>query len=68
MNIPEGLTAEQASQIRIAVTLDESRKDYCDRHLLFQSPSRRIAKNRFWGDGLLLLFRSRRYDFRELNL
>jgi hypothetical protein len=67
MNIPEGLTAEQANQIRTAVTLNESRKDYRDRHLLFQSPSHRIAKNRFQRDGLLLPFGSRRYDFREPN-
>lgn len=67
MNIPEGLTAERAKQIRTAVTLAESRQDYRDRHLLFQSPSRRIANNRFWGDGLLLPFGSRRDDFREPN-
>jgi hypothetical protein len=67
INIPEGLTVERANQMRTAVTLADSRKDYRDRHLLFQSPSRRIAKNRFWGDGLLLAFGSRRYDFREPN-
>lgn len=67
MNIPEGLTAERANHIRITVTLAESRKDYRDRHLLFQSPSRRIAKNRFREDGLLLPFGSRRHDFREPN-
>jgi hypothetical protein len=67
MNIPEGLTTERAGQIRTAVTLAESRKDYRDRHLLFQSLSLRIAINRFWGDGLLLPFGSRRSDFREPN-
>jgi len=67
MNIPDGLTAERASQIRTAVTLAKCRKDYRDRHLLFQSPSHRIARNRFCGDGLLLPFGSRRYDFREPN-
>ena len=67
MNIPEGLTAERASQVRTAVTLAESRKDYRDRCLLFQSPSRRIAINRFWRDGLLLPFGSRRHDFQEPN-
>lgn len=67
MNIPEGLTAERANQIRTAVTLAESRKDYLDRHLLFQSPSGRIAKNRFRVDGLLLPFGARRDDFREPN-
>lgn len=67
MNIPNGLTAERASQIRTAVTLAKCRKDYRDRHSLFQSPSHRIARNRFCEDGLLLPFGSRRYDFREPN-
>ncbi|KAL7789378.1 hypothetical protein V8C37DRAFT_417967 [Trichoderma ceciliae] len=67
MKIPEGLTAERASHTRLAVTLDESRKDYLDRHLLFQSPSRRIAKIRFRQDGLLLPFGSRRHEFQEPN-
>jgi hypothetical protein len=67
INIPEGLTARQANQARTAVTLAESRKDYRDRNLLFQSPSHRIAKDRFWRDGLLLPFGSRRDAFREPN-
>lgn len=67
MDIPEGLTAERANQIRIALTLAESRKDYRDRHLIFQSPSHRIARNRFREDGLLLPFGSQRCDFREPN-
>ena len=67
MTVPEGLTAERAKQIRTAVTLSESRKDYRDRNLLLQTPSHRIAKNRFWEEGLLLPFGSRRYEFREPN-
>lgn len=67
LDIPEGLTAERATQIRTAVTLAESRKDYRDRHLLLQKPPRRIAKSRFWEDGLLLPFGSRRHEFREPN-
>ena len=47
MVIPEALTAERAYQIRATVTLSECRKDYRDRHLLLQPPSRRIAKHRF---------------------
>ena len=66
-DVPEGLTAEQARQIRRDVTLAKSRKDYRDRNLLFQSPSRRIAKNQYSGDGLLLPFGSQRHDFREPN-
>ncbi|OBT63191.1 hypothetical protein VE03_07739 [Pseudogymnoascus sp. 23342-1-I1] len=67
MDIPAGLTMERANQIRTAITLAESRKDYRDRYLLFQTPSRRIAKNRYWGDGLLLPFGSPRVDFQEPN-
>ncbi|OBT80489.1 hypothetical protein VF21_00845 [Pseudogymnoascus sp. 05NY08] len=67
MSIPEGLTVQRANQIRTAVTLPESRKDYRDRHLLLQSRSHRIAKNRYWADGLLLPFGSPRYEFKEPN-
>lgn len=67
MDIPTGLTMERANQIRTAVTLAKSRKDYRDRNLLFQAPSRRIAKNRYWGDGLLLPFGSPRLDFQQPN-
>lgn len=67
MTVPEGLTAERASRIRTAVTLDESRKDYLDMHLLFQSPSRRVAKHRFRQDGLLLPFGAPRHEFQEPN-
>ncbi|KAK4039008.1 hypothetical protein C8A01DRAFT_47462 [Parachaetomium inaequale] len=67
IDIPNDLTLERARQIRTAVTAAESRKDYRDRHLLNQSPSRRIAKKRYWEDGLLLPFGSRRNDFQEPN-
>ncbi|KAK4237717.1 hypothetical protein C8A03DRAFT_44438 [Achaetomium macrosporum] len=66
-DVPAGLTVERAQRIRTAVTLAESRKDYRDRHLLFQSSSHRIAKKRFWEDGLLLPFGSRRNDFQGPN-
>lgn len=67
MDVPNGLKAEQANQIRLAVTLAESRKDYRDRHMLFQSPPRRIAKIRFRSDGLLLPFGARRHAFQIPN-
>mgnify|MGYP001560353368 CR=1 FL=1 len=67
MEIPAGLTVERANQIRTAVTLAKSRKDYRDRNLLVQTPARRIAKNRYWEDGLLLPFGSPRLDFQEPN-
>ncbi|KAK3324964.1 hypothetical protein B0H66DRAFT_511247 [Apodospora peruviana] len=63
LDTPEGLTEEQAHQIRRAVTMAESRKDYRDRSLLCQpSPARRVASIRFREDGLLLPFGSPRRD------
>ncbi|UKZ75167.1 hypothetical protein TrVFT333_002843 [Trichoderma virens FT-333] len=67
LNIPKGLTAEQASRVRMAITLDESKKDNLDLHLIFQTPSRRIAKHRFRQDGLLLPFGASRHEFQEPN-
>ncbi|KAI9679628.1 MAG: hypothetical protein M1829_001590 [Trizodia sp. TS-e1964] len=65
--IPPGLTAERANQIRRAVTLAASRRDYRDRNLILHSASRRIAMNRFREDGILLPFGSPRSDFQEPN-
>ncbi|KAI8274115.1 hypothetical protein K4K60_010030 [Colletotrichum sp. SAR11_57] len=45
----------------------EGGKDYCDRHLLLQSPSHRIALTRFCEDGLLLPFGAARDAFRHPN-
>lgn len=67
LHVPEGLTTDRANQIRTAVTLAESRKDYRDRSRLFQAPSRRVAKNRFRADGMLLPFGTPRDDFQEPN-
>jgi hypothetical protein len=67
MDIPAGLNLQQADQIRTAVTLAESRKDYMDRHMFFQSPSHRVAMKRFRKDGLLLPFGALRDEFRVPN-
>ncbi|ROT36821.1 hypothetical protein SODALDRAFT_298432 [Sodiomyces alkalinus F11] len=67
LDVPPGLDAEKANRIRRAVTLAESRQDYRDRHFLFHSPSHRMAKYRFWEDGLLLPFGSRRDEFAVPN-
>ncbi|KAK2737103.1 mynd finger family protein [Colletotrichum kahawae] len=64
---PKGLTANRAHEIYKAVTLAEGRKDYCDRHLLLQSLSYRIALTRFREDGLLLPFEAARDAFRHPN-
>jgi hypothetical protein len=64
---PAGLTAEQALETRAATTLAESRRDYRDRYMCCQSPSRRVAFNKFRQDGLLLPFGFPRHEFREPN-
>ncbi|GFG26617.1 monoterpene epsilon-lactone hydrolase [Aspergillus udagawae] len=64
---PAGLTADRAREVRAAITLAESRKDYRDRYMYYQSPSHRIAFNKFREDGLLLPFGSIRHEFREPN-
>lgn len=63
MDVPPGLDSQKATKIRQVVTLAESRVDYRDRHLLFFSPAHRIAKTRYWEDGLLLPFGARRDEF-----
>ncbi|EFQ96687.1 hypothetical protein MGYG_08610 [Nannizzia gypsea CBS 118893] len=64
---PVTLTAERAHEIRAAVTLAESRKDYRDRYMYCLSPAHRVAFNKFRGDGLLLPFGSTRQEFRVPN-
>ncbi|KAL2293460.1 hypothetical protein FJTKL_05361 [Diaporthe vaccinii] len=64
---PDGLTAERANLIRKAVTLAEDRKDYRDRHLLFQAHTHRVALTRFREDGLLLPFGTPRGEFNRPN-
>ncbi|KAF7175088.1 hypothetical protein CNMCM7691_006492 [Aspergillus felis] len=64
---PASLTADRALEVRAAITLAESRKDYRDRYMYCQSPSHRIAFNKFREDGLLLPFGSSRHEFREPN-
>lgn len=67
VDLPPGLTADRAREIRAAITLAESRKDYRDRYMYCQSPSHRIAFNKFREDGLLLPFGSSRHEFRKPN-
>lgn len=56
-DVPDGMTAGDAVQIRTAVTLAPERADYRDRwYYKDASPSMRIAKQRFREDGVLLPF------------
>ena len=57
------LSAEQAHQIRSAITHAPERVDYRDRHLLELTPAHRVCKQQFRDDGLLLPFGASRLDF-----
>jgi hypothetical protein len=59
----QSLSAEQATQIRSAVTLAPERIDYRDRHMLFLTPTQRICKQRFREEGILLPFGASRLGF-----
>jgi hypothetical protein len=67
MDVPVGLTREGAHDLRTAVTLAESRKDYVDRNMLLQPPFRRVAKQKYREDGILLPFGSPRDEFHVPN-
>ncbi|KAK4120560.1 hypothetical protein N657DRAFT_658451 [Parathielavia appendiculata] len=67
MEVLAGLLAKRAKEIRTVVTLADSRKDYRNGLLLFQTPAPCIAKKRFREDGLLLPFGHTRHDFKEPN-
>ncbi|EQL01827.1 MYND finger family protein [Ophiocordyceps sinensis CO18] len=67
LDVPSGLTAERALEIRAAVTNAGTRRDHRHRRLYCLSPSHRIATNQFWEEGLLLPFGSRRADFCQPN-
>ncbi|KAH6605282.1 hypothetical protein Trco_006989, partial [Trichoderma cornu-damae] len=67
LDVPVGLTTEQAHRVRTASTLAESRRDYLERRLYAHSPAHRVAFHQFRVDGLLLPFGSPRDDFREPN-
>jgi hypothetical protein len=67
LDVPGGLTAKKANEIRTAVTLAESRVDYRDRSFLFLPSSHRIARYRFRQNGLLLPFGASRREFQQPN-
>ncbi|KAF9773218.1 hypothetical protein IL306_009010 [Fusarium sp. DS 682] len=63
LEIPNDLTTQQASDLRKAVTLAESRIDYRDHHNLLIAPAHRVAKQRFREDGILQPFGAGRTEF-----
>ncbi|KAL4922141.1 hypothetical protein BDW62DRAFT_217950 [Aspergillus aurantiobrunneus] len=62
-DVPTGLKAERAQEIRRAVTLAEAREDYYDRFLYCQSPAHRLAHQKFREEGLLLPFGLSSHEF-----
>ncbi|OBT66458.1 hypothetical protein VE03_03695 [Pseudogymnoascus sp. 23342-1-I1] len=67
-DVPDGMTPEDATRIRTAVTLAPERADYRDRWYYKDAcPSMRIAKQRFREDGLLLPFGHPRTAFNVPN-
>jgi hypothetical protein len=67
MDVPDGLTIDNANEVRKAVTLARSRVDRRDRDYLLLSPSHRVARQRFRQDGLLLPFGAQRSEHCEPN-
>lgn len=56
LEVPAGITAEEARRVRTATVLAEARRDYVDRALLCQPPKWRGATMRFRRDGVVLPF------------
>lgn len=67
LDIPDGLTSEQAQVIRKTVTLAHERRDYLDRSLIWREPAHRLCVVKFREDGILLPFGHSRADFVHPN-
>jgi hypothetical protein len=65
--VPHGLTAVQAQDIRRSITLADDRKDYVERALLMKTPGQRVSIIQFRKDGLLLPFGAPRQKFDTPN-
>lgn len=52
--VPSGLTAHKAGEVRAAVTMAPARKDYLQRAFVLQQPRHRVCMKRFREDGQLL--------------
>ncbi|KAM6516354.1 hypothetical protein FALCPG4_014539 [Fusarium falciforme] len=65
--VPEGLTLDQARQIRTAVTLPADHLDYIERTYVPLLPAQRICWHRFRLDGVLLPFGASRKPFDTPN-
>ncbi|RDW81293.1 uncharacterized protein DSM5745_04850 [Aspergillus mulundensis] len=67
LDVPLGLTAERAQQMRTASLVNPAAVDYFERFMCLQPPSHRVASKKFQYDGLLLPFGSSRQEFQVPN-
>ncbi|KAK7518256.1 uncharacterized protein IWZ02DRAFT_380899 [Phyllosticta citriasiana] len=56
LEVPHGLTMEEARRVRRATTMAEERKDYLERALFTQPPGWRTATKQFRSEGILMPF------------
>jgi hypothetical protein len=67
LQVPDGLSANQAQSIMRSTTLAPERTDYLERALYSRPPSSRVCTVKFREDGLLLPFGSHRDEFDTPN-
>lgn len=67
LDVPTNLTAQKAHQIRTAITLAPSRRDYRERRYMCLLPAHRLCQERYRTDGLLLPFGVSRAQFDTPN-
>lgn len=63
LEVPRGLSTEQAHQVRVAVTTAKERRDYRERRMIVQAPAHRLCNIKFREDGILLPFGGSRHAF-----
>lgn len=67
LDVPKGLSASKAHQVRMASTMAPERKDYLERALCAQLPGWRVSKMDFRMNGILLPFGSSKKLFDTPN-
>ncbi|TVY43017.1 hypothetical protein LOCC1_G004360 [Lachnellula occidentalis] len=67
LEVPSGLSAAQAHEIRLATMLAPERRDYIDRAMFTRPPAMRVCMTKFRQDGILLPFGSPRIKFNTPN-
>lgn len=65
--VPRHLSSSAAQQIRTAVTMADTRRDFRERGMIPQVPAHRLCSNKFREDGILLPFGSHRNAFTAPN-